>query len=435
MPTTRYRTRTNNKLNSILLRFKQGNQFDTEASTGIKVPKGKFSNSLQRINPTDEVDYEKLNAKLRDLKVFVDKQYSSDSIDGIIIDNKWLRTNINTFLNRKSNSTSIDQKHFFASFMQDFIDIATKRLDHPTRPIQPRTIDHYKTTKRKLEAYEKHDGAFLKLTDISLKFHNSFIEYLEVEEKLNPNTIGGYIDVIRQVCGKAELKGHEINSDYKSSDFFTPSNQTMDTYLNLAEIHSIYNHKFDKEYLDNARDWLIIGVWTGLRISDLLKLNKSNLDGDFIKKDTLKTNFPVIIPKHKHVEQILAKRKGKFPRQISDQNFNKYIKEVCKEAGITHKIIGYKMSETKIKKEGKIEKAYRKTKGHYPKHELITSHICRRSMASNHYGKLDTLTIMKITGHKTESEFLKYIKITPKEYAVKLKKYWEKIDTNEFVNS
>jgi sugar lactone lactonase YvrE len=59
------------KSTSILLRFKQGNQFDTEASTKIKVPKGKFSNSLQRINPTDEVVYDKLNAKLRDLKLFI----------------------------------------------------------------------------------------------------------------------------------------------------------------------------------------------------------------------------------------------------------------------------------------------------------------------------------------------------------------------------
>ena len=56
-------------------------------------------------------------------------------------------------------------------------------------------------------------------------------------------------------------------------------------------------------------------------------------------------------------------------------------------------------------------------------------------MATNHYGKLDTLTIMKITGHKTESQFLKYIKITPREYALKLKKYWEKVNYKEFVNS
>jgi hypothetical protein len=32
---------------------------------------------------------------------------------------------------------------------------------------------------------------------------------------------------------------------------------------------------------------------------------------------------------------------------------------------------------------------------------------------------------MAITGHKTETQFLKYIKITPKENAEKLKEYWE----------
>ncbi len=435
MPTVRYRTRTNNKSNSILLRFKQGNQFDTEVSTGIKVPKGKFSISLQRINTTDEVDYEKLNGKLRDLKVFIDKQYSSDSVESVIIDNKWLRTNINLFLNRKSNNSNIDQKHFFTSFLQEFIDIAKKRIDHPVRPIQPRTIQHYQTTKNKIEAYENHKGALLKLTDITLKFHNSFIEYLEFEQSLNPNTIGGYIDVIRQVCGKAELRGHEVSNDFKNSDFYTPSNETLDTYLNLEEIHNIYKQKFENDYLDNARDWLIIGVWTGLRISDLLSLNKSNLDGDFIKKDTLKTKFPVIIPKHNHVNKILEKRNGKFPRKISDQNFNKYIKEVCKEVKITEKIKGAKMIEIEEIKNGKKKKIHRKRIGFYPKYQLVSSHICRRSFASNHFGKLDTLTLMKITGHKTEKQFLDYIKITPKEYAVKLKRYWEKIDVNEFVNS
>ena len=63
MASVNYRIKTNNKLNSILLRFKQGNQFDTEVSTGIQVPKGKFSSSQQRINPNDKVDYKTLNTK------------------------------------------------------------------------------------------------------------------------------------------------------------------------------------------------------------------------------------------------------------------------------------------------------------------------------------------------------------------------------------
>jgi integrase len=257
----------------------------------------------------------------------------------------------------------------------------------------------------------------------------------ENEQHLNPNTIGGYIDVIKQVCNKAELKGYNICNDFKSSDFYTPSNETLDTYLTIPEIHKIYNHKFDNDYLDNARDWLIISVWTGLRVSDLLTLTKKNIEDGFIKKDTLKTKFPVIIPLHNQVKAILDKRKGSFPRKISDVKYNKYIKEVCKEAEITEIIKGAKMCSKEIKLEGKKKKIHRKKFGKYPKYELISSHVGRRSFATNHYGKLDTLTLMKITGHKTEQMFLSYIKITPSEYAFKLKEYWMKIDTKEFVNS
>ncbi|TWO34707.1 site-specific integrase [Seonamhaeicola sediminis] len=435
MPTPRYRVKTNNKSNSILIRFKQGNQFDTEVSTGIKVPKGKFSNSKQQINLTDEVDFKELNKKLRNLKTHIANKYSTDSVNGAIIDNKWLRNNVHAFLNKKTKSNKINSKHFFIPFLEDFIKEAEKRIDHPIRPIKKRTVEHYKTTKRKVEAFEEHKGKTLKIKDINLHFHDKFIEYLELEQNLNPNTVGGYIDVIRQVCRKAKLKGLDVNNEYESSDFYTPSNETLDTYLNLEEIHKIYNQKFELDYLDNARDWLIIGVWTGLRVSDLLSLTKSNIDGDFIKKDTLKTNFPVIIPKHNHVKQILNKRNGNFPRKISDQNFNKYIKKICKEVGLTEKIKGAKIVEIKMTKDGKKVKIHRKRVGNYPKYQLISSHICRRSFATNHYGKLDTLTIMKVTGHKLESQFLSYIKITPKEYAEKLKTYWEKIDVNEFVNS
>jgi integrase len=117
-----------------------------------------------------------------------------------------------------------------------------------------------------------------------------------------------------------------------------------------------------------------------------------------------------------------------FPRKISDQNFNTYIKELCQIAGFNEEIYGAKMCPTQSKIDGKNKTVYRKKNGYYPKFELVTSHICRRSFATNLYGKLDTLTIMKITGHKTESQFLSYIKITPREYAERLKELWRKLE-------
>jgi integrase len=433
----RFRTRTTNKENnSIFIRFKEGNKFDLESSIGIKVPKGKFSLKLQRINYIEDRNVDELNKKIRQLKTYVLDTYSTDSLEGVIINNKWLKSTINNCFKIITKDHKQNEKQFLSAFLDYFIEYSKKRLDNPNNPIKNRTIQHYQTTKNKLIDYEEQiNKKHVKLIDVDMFFHEGFTEYLETVQKLNPNTIGGYLNVIKRACSKAELKGYQVNPLYKSKDFTIPSNKSLDTYLTLSEIHKIYEKKFDKEYLDNARDWLIIGVWTGFRVSDLLTLNKTNIDGDYIQKDTLKTDFPVYVPMHKHVKSILEKRKGKFPRKISDQKFNNFIKEICFEVGLLNEIKGSKMCSVKIEENGKKKTIFRKVIGKYKKYELISSHCCRRSFASNHYGKLDTLTIMKITGHKTESQFLKYIKVTPREYAERLKEYWKKIDVNEFTNS
>jgi len=44
-----------------------------------------------------------------------------------------------------------------------------------------------------------------------------------------------------------------------------------------------------------------------------------------------------------------------------------------------------------------------------PKYAFVTSHIMRRSFASNYYGKIETPLLKNITGHSKESTFLTYI--------------------------
>ena len=174
----------------------------------------------------------------------------------------------------------------------------------------------------------------------------------------------------------------------------------------------------------------MIGLWTGLRISDLLSITKKDIKDGYLDNTNFKTNIPVTIPLHPHVKEIINKRSGELPRKITDQNFNDYIKEISEIVGFNEVVLGSKMcvmldsnNKPLLDKEG--NKIYRKKQGMYSKYELVTSHICRRSFATNLYGKLDTLTIMKITGHKTEKQFLSYIKITPKHHAEKLKNFWD----------
>lgn len=50
--------------------------------------------------------------------------------------------------------------------------------------------------------------------------------------------------------------------------------------------------------------------------------------------------------------------------------------------------------------------------------ELVTTHTARRSAATNMYlAGIPSISIMKITGHRTEKNFMKYIRITQAENA------------------
>lgn len=42
---------------------------------------------------------------------------------------------------------------------------------------------------------------------------------------------------------------------------------------------------------------------------------------------------------------------------------------------------------------------------------------------------------MKITGHKTESAFMRYIKITPGETATRLEEHWNRLANQQFDNN
>ncbi len=57
----------------------------------------------------------------------------------------------------------------------------------------------------------------------------------------------------------------------------------------------------------------------------------------------------------------------------------------------------------------------------FKKYEMITVHTARRSFATNAFlHNVPSISIMKITGHRTEKNFLKYIKISQEENANKL---------------
>jgi len=124
-----------------------------------------------------------------------------------------------------------------------------------------------------------------------------------------------------------------------------------------------------------------------------------------------KTSARVIIPLTARMELILKKYEGRLP-YIHENYVNEYIKTVAFACGIKDTIT-WIAQDRGMKHEVSA-----------PKWSLVTCHTGRRSAATNMYlAGIKTLDIMKITGHKTERNFLKYIKVSEAETAQSLAKH------------
>lgn len=90
-----------------------------------------------------------------------------------------------------------------------------------------------------------------------------------------------------------------------------------------------------------------------------------------------------------------------FPKAISPQKANEYIKEVAAKIDLLKEEVVINSTHDGVR----ISKTL-------PKYKLIENHTARRSFATNAAARgIPYQFIMPITGHKTEKAFLRYIKI------------------------
>jgi hypothetical protein len=102
--------------------------------------------------------------------------------------------------------------------------------------------------------------------------------------------------------------------------------------------------------------------------------------------------------------------------ELSSQKLNKHIKDCCEEAEI-------KTLVTHVDFSG--GKATEKTA---PKYSLITNHTARKTFITNSIVLgMNTKTIKETTGHKKDSVFNKYIKISEDFKKLEMERTWDNI--------
>ena len=322
-----------------------------------------------------------------------------------------LKHELDTRLNKTKKKIIPDLETYMTEFIEDCEN--GKRLTPKGLKYKDWTVKGFKTTKFHITEYQDKKNIQLKFDDITLKFYEDFVNYFQ-GNKASTNTIGKHIKNLKTVMKSATDEGLNTNLDFQKKKFKTIYEIVDKIYLSESELEAMYKKDLSNNpSLDRARDLFILASQTGLRFADLSKITKDRIvkndKGAFLTVFTEKTNEKVIIPLKKASLAILNKYKFEVPRVITNQRLNDYIKKVGKAAGIKELV------ESSITKGGEVQTETHK------KFELITTHTARRSFATNMYlAGIPAISIMKFTGHRTETSFLKYIRISSEDNAYKI---------------
>lgn len=288
-------------------------------------------------------------------------------------------------------------------------------------------INSYNNLLKIIERFQKGKQA-IRIKDVNQSFANTFLEWLIDENGYSDSYALKKIDDLKTVCKDAEISNIEVSKQLDKVKGGKISNENI-IYLNETELEKIKNLKLESKALINARKWLLLGCNIGQRGTDLLNLTVGNIKHrnglDLIELVQQKTKAQISIPILDKTAEIISTG---LPEKITIQKFNKYIKKICKMAELDEPTQGRKAfvmeHEKGVKKENKRNYIRRKL-GVHPKHELVSSHVCRRSFATNLYGTMPTSLIMRITGHSTEKMLLQYIGKTDLDYAQQIADFYE----------
>lgn len=262
------------------------------------------------------------------------------------------------------------------------------------------SIDQFERMRQRWEecAADKESG-FVLSYEMTKEHVNKLIVWL-VRNEYAQNSIYNIVNNLKIYLTWSFNEGKHNNEVYKDSVFSVPQEEADAIAPTYAEIEAFYKHPFTKLADIKHRDFFVYGCFLSLRVKDLRRINNYHLVGDIFEVLTKKTDKKVTIPCHWIAKEIYHKYNGQIPI-VWRQNLAKKLPKLCEAAGITgKKLITYTVAGVKVEK-------------YYERYQLIQPHTMRRFFATWMYYELKypPKAIMPITGHKSEAQFLKYVKI------------------------
>ena len=319
----------------------------------------------------------------------------------------------------KLNKNTKKANKLFWDYFEEFIEYKGKHLDD-IRDYNNSLRKHLIATEKLLkirttfESIKKLDNGFVDTME-------NYLTYSAINSKktegLSVNTIGKQFKNLRVFlnwCFEREyvklfsIKHIKVNQEIID-----------EVYMEEDELNTLIELKLTNDLEIKVRDGFILGCYTALRFSDLNLLRSAHINRnkgkETIELQQKKTKKKVVISLGKTSLKILKKYDYHSPiKKINSIVFNKTIRKICKDAKIDTIKTQYKTIQGKLQE---ID---------YKKYELITSHTCRRTFCTLQVKKGTPISfIMGITGHKTEKNFFRYLKLDEQTAAEEMRRFMD----------
>ncbi len=307
-------------------------------------------------------------------------------------------------LNRR---TPASRSGYASRTVLDFFDqfIASKSISAAKN-----TIDVYKTSYKHLKNIVPARATFADV--ITPAFRDKYNAYLVAN--FTNNTIGKHIVVFKRFLYWAKEEGFHKDESFDRLFRNNFNREAPTIALTSEEVEQMASLDLSNHPgLRNSRTLFFIGIYTCLRISDVMRVDpKVHCQNGWLRMSIQKTRRLHEIPIVPPLQKILDYETW-YP--LTSQKFNDNLKIIGKMAGIDTptEVVHYRGAKAEISVK--------------PKYELIASHTARRTgitLLLQH--GIESSLVMKVSGHTDPRSFQKYIKHSKKHMSEVLARAWER---------
>lgn len=302
------------------------------------------------------------------------------------------------------NTAAQKRIHFF-----DFMDLEFEEMK--TSGIKESTLKVVKLHVELIKRYGRHydHQKLFNYEDVDWNFRDKYVKWM-AQKNIKVGYGNKTLKILKQFLEAARRKNLHRNVAYQGKGWTVARKKAKGqlvtfTHKELARLSEVKL----SGHLEKVRDICLIGSGTGQRQSDFSKYKLEQFSTSFNGIPLLsvisdKTDTPAKIPLNifPWLIPVLEKHNYTTPK-MSQQKFNDGLKELAELVGFDNKVLVVKQY---MGRKARVEKYYME------KYKLVSSHLCRRSFATNLYRMGFRLSqIVPITGHSTESQLRKYIGI------------------------